>query len=392
MHTNAAPTAKAEIGGYKDKPWIPRFWSGINATGWVRLLARNRFRIGPTRIVMALIVALLSGFNTLLWAIQQIFFGRKIKATEIKDHPIFIIGHWRSGTTLLHELLVLDPRHSYPDTYACFAPNHFLFSRRFLPPLVGVLMPTRRPMDNMPAGWDHPQEDEFALCNMGLPSPYLTQAFPNEPPQYPEYLDLQDVPPKDLDRWKRGFVWFLKCLTRKDGKRIVLKSPPHTARIRTLVELFPRAKFIHIYRDPYVVFPSTVNLWKRLYEDQGLQVPRYEGLEEHVFETFNRMYAALEQDRDLLGPGQLAEVSYEDLVADTVGQVGRIYEELRLGGFEDVLPALEAFVAGQKEYQKNRYTMAPDLHSQITRRWSRYIEKYGYGGAGCREQKAGSRR
>ena len=38
-------------------------------------------------------------------------------------------------------------------------------------------------MDNMAAGWDHPQEDEFALCNMGVPSPYLTIIFPNRPPQ-----------------------------------------------------------------------------------------------------------------------------------------------------------------------------------------------------------------
>ena len=340
---------------------------------------------------MALIIAMLSGFNSLLHAIQQLFLGRKIDGTVIEEHPIFIIGHWRSGTTLLHELLVLDPRHAYPDTYACFAPNHFLLSRRVLPPLVGFLMPTQRPMDNMPAGWDHPQEDEFALCNMGLPSPYLTQVFPNESPQDPEYLDFQGVPPNDLDRWKRRFVWFLKCLTYQARKRIVLKSPPHTARIRTLVELFPRAKFIHIYRDPFVVFPSTVNLWKRLYEDQGLQLPRYAGLEEHVFETFNRMYAALERDREILGRGQLAEVSYEELVADPIGQVGRIYEELGLGGFEKVLPALESFVAGQKEYKKNRYAMAPELRDQITRRWSRYIEKYGYEAAGNCELGAGRR-
>ena len=40
--------------------------------------------------------------------------------------PVFVIGHWRAGTTLLHELLVRDPRHTYPNTYDCFGPNHFL--------------------------------------------------------------------------------------------------------------------------------------------------------------------------------------------------------------------------------------------------------------------------
>ena len=125
---------------------------------------------------------------------NSLLFGRKIERTEIEDDPIFVIGHWRSGTTLLHELLVLDPRHTFPDTYACFSPNHFLVSGWWMKPCLKILLPARRPMDNMVAGWDHPQEDEFALCNMGVPSPYLTNVFPNRPPQYQEYLDMRGVP------------------------------------------------------------------------------------------------------------------------------------------------------------------------------------------------------
>ena len=129
-------------------------------------------------------------------------------------------------------------------------------------------------MDNMAAGWDRPQEDEFALCNIGARSPYLTIAFPNRPPQDQDYLDFRGVPTAEVERWKRAFLWFLKCLTLRNPKRIVLKFPGHTARIRTLLEMFPKAKFLHIVRNPYVLFPSTVNLWKRLYRDEGLQMPQ----------------------------------------------------------------------------------------------------------------------
>ena len=128
-------------------------------------------------------------------------------------------------------------------------------------------------MDRMKAGFDRPQEDEFALCMLGLPSPYATIAFPNHPAANPEYLDLETVPPTALERWKQGFLWFLKCLTYKQGKRLILKSPPHTARIKVLREMFPDAIFLHIVRDPYVVFPSTVNLWRSLYLTHGLQIP-----------------------------------------------------------------------------------------------------------------------
>jgi omega-hydroxy-beta-dihydromenaquinone-9 sulfotransferase len=364
--------------GYKDHLWIPRFWDGMCFSGWLRLVARNRFAISPRRIAMATLVALIGGVNFVLWLAQYVFFARKIKRTEIKDAPIFVIGHWRSGTTLLHELLVLDPRHTYPDTYACFAPNHFLASSWCVKPWLRFLLPAQRPMDNMLAGWDHPQEDEFALCNMGVPSPYLTNAFPNHPPQYPEYLDLQGVPAPALACWKEALTWFLKCLTLRNAKRIVLKSPPHTCRIRTLLEMFPKAKFVHIIRDPYVIFPSTVNLWKRLYQDEGAQVPTYKGLDEHVFTTFTRMYETFERDRPLLGLGQFCEVRYEELVASPVEQMRRVYEELELGEFDTVRPAMEGYFAGKKDYKTNRYQMTPELRAEITRRWGTFIKQYGY--------------
>jgi omega-hydroxy-beta-dihydromenaquinone-9 sulfotransferase len=370
--------AAEQKSGYRDRFWIPRFWDGMCLSAWLRLLVRNRFAISPSCIAMALLVAMCGVVNFVLWLFQCLLFGRRIERTRIKDDPIFVIGHWRSGTTLLHELLVLDSRHTYPDTYACFAPNHFLASSWCVKPWLRFLLPAQRPMDNMLAGWDHPQEDEFALCNMGVPSSYLTNVFPNHPTQYPEYLDLCDVPAPALGQWKQAFLWFLKCVTLRNPKRIVLKSPPHTCRIRTLLEMFPKAKFVHIVRDPYVIFPSTVNLWKCLYRDEGVQVPTYNGLDERVFTTFTRMYETFERDRPLLGRGQFCEVRYEELVAGPIEQMRRVYEELELGEFETVRPAMEGYFAGKKDYKTNRYQMTPELRAEITRRWGTFIKQYGY--------------
>ena len=97
---------------------------------------------------------------------------------------------------------------------------------------------------------------------------------------------------------EEGLLWFLKCITAAEPEADRAEVAAAHCRIRTLLEMFPKAKFVHIVRDPYVIFPSTVNLWKRLYRDKGLQVPKYEGLEEHVFTTFTRMYEAFERDRN----------------------------------------------------------------------------------------------
>jgi hypothetical protein len=236
-------------------------------------------------------------------------------------------------------------------------------------------------MDNVVAGWDRPQEDEFALVSLGVPSPYLTIAFPNRPPVYQEYLDMEGIQPAALDRWKSALKDFLTAVTFQNPKPIVLKSPPHTGRIRVVLEMFPDARFVHIVRDPYVLFPSTVRLWKSLYESQAFQRPKHRGLEEYVFDSFERMYAAFERDRSLVDPSRFAEVRYEELVRDPVGQMRSIYEQINLPGFERVEPKLRERAAKQGEYQTNRYELDDATRQQIARRWAWYLAHYDYAAA-----------
>jgi hypothetical protein len=358
---------------------MPRFWEGFDFFGWMRLLVRNRFAVGPRQLYIAIVVTCVSLFHTLLRWLQSGLLGSQPDRTPIRHAPLFIVGHWRTGTTLLHELLILDDRHTYPNTYQCLVPNHFLLSERWLKPLVWFLMPSRRPMDNMAAGWDRPQEDEFALCMLGQPSPYLTIAFPNRPPQDQDALDLERLPTRALRGWKEALVRFLSQLTWRDPRRLVLKSPTHSCRIRTLLELFPDARFVHTVRDPYVVFPSTVNLWKSLYETHGMQTPTFAGLEEYVFETFTHLYRKLEEGKRLVRPNRFHEVLYEDLIRDPEGEMRKLYEKLELGGFEEQLPKLREYLAANSSYQTNRYPrLSPELREEITRRWGEVIRRYGY--------------
>lgn len=365
-------------GGCKDRFWYPRFWDGMSMGPWFSLAAKNRFSFSPTCLPMVAIVSQLSLVNSTLALMQKAIYGRKIEQTKIEKQPIFIIGHWRSGTTLLHEVLVLDQQHTFADTYTCFAPSHFVLSGDVIPKMCAFLMPKYRLMDNVRAGFERPQEDEFAICNLGIPSPYQTIAFPNAAPQCQEFLDLDHISESELRDWKQGVEWLLKCLTFKSPKRIVLKSPPHTARVKHLHDMFPDARFIHIVRDPYVLFPSTVNLWKRLYRDEGFQRPKYEGLEEHVFKTFTQMYTAFERDRDLVPKNRFAEVRYEDLVQDIPGQIKRIYQELELDTFSTVEPELQKYADRSKDYKTNRYEISDEIREQISKRWRPYFDKYGY--------------
>ena len=357
----------------------PRMWHGMTMGAWFSMLARQRFSMSPSRWVMAGIISGISPINSSFALMQQMLWGRKIREAQIDPDPIFIVGHWRSGTTLLHELMVLDEQFTFPNTYSCFTPKHFLFSRYLVPWWLKFLMPSRRPMDNMEVSWERPQEDEFALCNMGIPSPYLSFAFPNIPNIDSEYLDLREVPEADLQRWKEAFVYYLKCVNvAGNGRQIVLKTPLHTARIDVMRELFPNAKFVHIVRDPYVLFPSTVRTWQRMSDDHGLQRPRNEGLEEMVLARFARMYEVFEDSKTRIDPANYCELRYEDLIDDPVAQVRQIYDGLGLGGFEQALPALEKRVEGMRGYKVNRHTLSDERRDEISERWADYIGRYQY--------------
>jgi len=363
----------------KPRTWSPRFWEGCDYFAWLRMFASNRGAVEPPFWYISTILFGTTFINTVLKYLQSGLHGRAIDRTEFVAPPIFVLGHWRTGTTLLHELLILDERFTSPTTLQCFEPCHFLLSEGFFRTRGKFLLPDKRPMDNMAAGWDRPQEDEFALALLGQPSTYTDFAFPKRKPMWPGSLDLSGLNARQLRDWKRAFVRFLRTVQYRDPRRLVLKSPPHTARIPVLLELFPEAKFVAIRRDPYTLFPSTVNLWMSLAKQHGLQAPvRNAELEEKVFREFITINERYEADRRLIPPGHLVEVKYEEFVRDLVGGVEAIYRGWNLDGFAEVESTLKAFAAGQKNYETNKYTQSDDERRRITERWGPWIEKQGY--------------
>jgi hypothetical protein len=357
-------------------------WQGCSLPALLRLLWRNGLAVYPGYAYMPFVMATAGLIHLLGQALENVRYGDRPKRTTIRHPPVFIIGHWRTGTTLLHEFLSLDPQFSSPSTYACLCPHHFLISEPFADQLFWWMLPSRRPMDNMKTGWNRPQEDEFALCMLGQPSPYLTIAFPNHPPQDQQAFTLEQLPTRAREEWKRTFVTFLRRLTFRDPRRLVLKSPTHTWRIPLLLELFPKARFLHIVRNPYQVYLSTLKLWTALYQTHGLQRPTGQGLEENVLARLADCYARLEATRSLVPPGHLYELRYEDLIARPIEEMRAVYERLELGDFEAVRPRLEAYWAEQQGYQTNPYpALSNEQRQRITQACRSVLQRYGYGEA-----------
>jgi omega-hydroxy-beta-dihydromenaquinone-9 sulfotransferase len=101
-----------------------------------------------------LIVLIATPFH--LW--ENIVFRRRVREFKFQKPPLFIIGHWRSGTTLLHNMLTKDPTAAYITTYQSLFPNN-LASKWLFKTFMRINMPDKRPSDGVELNIDYPQED-----------------------------------------------------------------------------------------------------------------------------------------------------------------------------------------------------------------------------------------
>ena len=340
-------------------------WTGIRFRSWVCVLARHGFRVSPSRIPRVLGITAASLSSELLAAIQQAFWARGLRTARIEHDPIVILGHWRSGTTLLHELLARDPRLVAPSTIQCATPSHLVLSEQFAIERLGFLLPERRPMDAMRLGFARPQEDELALCNLGLPSPWWTVAFPNDPPPDADYETLESLPRATRDRWITAWTGFLRAIQFEHPGRLVLKNPLHTYRVPLIREVFPAADFIHLVRDPHELVPSCLHFWRRIAEDHGLQWPRGTDLEDRVFASILRMQRRLTATWETIPSAHRYQARYEDLVADPIAVLRGIYDHFRWPGCAEAEPHWRQHLEAERGYRRNDLPLDDRLRRRI---------------------------
>ena len=366
---------------------LPHRWSlrgnylmGITRDRWRTLRRRPHHQVAPAYWHRAAAMTLTSWVSTPLSQLESWRYDTAIAATELPADPIFILGHWRSGTTFLHELLALDTENlAYPNTYEVMSPTTFLLTESIFSRWFANFLPRRRPMDNMRLSLQSPQEDEFALSLTTLQSYYLALSFPEAERMYERYLTLADLSPAERQTWQMQFLWFLKKLTYKYQRPLVLKSPPHTARIRLLLQLFPKARFIHIHRHPYEVFQSM----RRYYHTAGwlncLQEPDLETLDQAILRRYRLLYDAYFEQRSLIPRDQFYELAFIDLEQNPEAQIQAIYQHFQLPYSDAYETRLQQTRQARQHYRKNQYEpLEANLSQQISQQWQQSFAAWEY--------------
>lgn len=349
---------------------------GGTISEWMSTLRRNRFRVDLKYWPRAAAITANCLLNSLVLPWERLCYDRRVARTEITP-PVFVLGIWRSGTTYLHNLLTQDDRFATPTTYQCSYPKTFLCSESFCHWILHVLSPPVRPMDNVRYGSLEPQEDEFAMAASGLSYMNGLFSFPRHASKYRGFLTIKDASPRDRVAWTKAFEWFLKKLSYRLKKPLVLKSPPHTARIETLLELFPDAKFVHIRRHPYDVFQSTKHAWPKIRAWWSLQDGDFDV--DQVIGDYVHVYDAFFTQRQSIPKGNFFEVAFEDIEQDPVGQVASIYSALNLPDFEYARPAIDKYVESVSGYQRNQLPIpAMAIRQRLSHELGRCFDEWGY--------------
>jgi hypothetical protein len=356
----------------------PGVLAGITLADWLRLLRENGFSVDSPYLLRAAAISFAAATNSVFRWYEKCRYGRRWKDVPVPP-PLFVLGHWRSGTTHLHYLLALDDHFACPNFYQVIYPHTFLSTEQRLSGLTAFLLPEHRAYDNVRLDLKVPCEDEFAMCVSGFMTPYLAGVFPRRAAHYDRFLTFRNAPPQAVEAWKSSLRLFVQKLMLRHGKPLILKSPPHTGRIKLLLDMFPDARFVHIHRDPYAVFQSMTHTYATGLPFGRLQRTNAVDWAERVIRQYKELYAAFFEERRLIAAGHFHELGFEALEKDPVGEVRRLYEALGLPEFAKVEPTLRAYVDSLSGYRKNTFPeLAPGVRRRIAGEWRRCFEECGY--------------
>lgn len=297
------------------------------------------------------------------------------------DPPVFILGHWRSGTTHLYNLLSRSEDFGFVPPLATGLPWDCVVLGRALRPLLSRLLPRERFIDSLPVHPDSPQEDEAAMANMQPASFYHGLYFPRRlREEVMRGIFFDGVSERETRLWERRFAHFIaKVALMQRGRRLFIKNPVYTARPASMRRFFPGAAFIHIHRDPRAVFSSMRRFYRKLLEVYAVQ-PFDPGLIDGlILEVYERMMDRFTEEISVLGEDAFVEVAYDDLVEDPIGSLRFIGVRLGLSRqMERAEPRFREYLETVRGHRTARHELTDEDSALVESRWGRFIRRWGY--------------
>ncbi|MCF8218033.1 MAG: sulfotransferase [Bacteroidales bacterium] len=320
--------------------------------------------------------------------IEKKKYNKPIEKVKPEKEPVFIIGHWRSGTTYTHDLLSQDPHFIYQNRYQNFFSDNFLTTEKFFKPVLSEFIDLISPLKQWESGFsksmelDFPSESDTALiAEISEFTYHWAHLFPKSYEKYfSKYLFLEDITDKELEEWKYAMRTMLNKVYLKHKKgRLLIKNPGDTARIKYLLDIYPSAKFIFIHRNPYDVFYSNLKLWSYVVQTVSLQQISEKEKKDIVLNVYKKLHLKYLEQKSLLNDDQLVEISYNSIVDYPLETLENIYTKLNLENrFDDAVPFFKSFAEKNASGSKRNYNYKENDIQEINSYWDFAFNRWDY--------------
>jgi hypothetical protein len=311
---------------------------------------------------------------------MQDYFSRfpEIDAEVIKE-PVMLLGHGRTGTTLLHDILSRDPQFRIVKRWEALYPAPPPEESTYLTdPRIQRAEKFITIFDRITPEWQSMHEYGAELpveCAEYLYASFLSSVFlfAFQVPSYASYIDQQD--PKYTILWHQRVLKFLQWKYKK--KHWLLKNPIWIDMIPQVLDVYPDAKILLTHRDPIVVSDSFANVMGGLFwwrtDGPGGGMLDDLIIQEHRSRTQDWLVQWMENGT--LRPGSVANVLYQDFIGNPANTIRGIYRDLGLVLDEPTLALMTSCLDTKPKgkFGKFRYkSPAPEALANERKSFERY--------------------
>ncbi len=340
-----------------------------------RLLVRGG--VAPRRLPVAALAVAMAGLR-LPFTLGEAAVCALHERDEALPAPVFIVGHWRSGTTHLANLLSRSPEFGILSPMSVGLPAEALGLARIARPFVEQFFPRNRLIDAVALAADLPQEDELAMANLSTLSCNHGLYFPHRlREEFDRGVFLDDVGQRELARWITSLRGYVGKMTRAAGRPLLIRNPANSARIPMLRAIWPEARFIHIHRHPAEVHASSVRMFATLVRELSLgrADADIEALVRHVYP---RLMTRLLRDAAELPAGRYVEVGYDELRRQPLAVLGRIHATLAIPEYATAVPGYAAYLDEVRDYAPRTQGVDPEVHACLAGAHAEIFRSLGY--------------
>ncbi len=352
---------------------------GGSTSNLLRLLWTNKFRVHIKYWPRLWYAFTLTLITAPLRFVERVRFNRKVNNYKLAEDPIFIVGHWRSGTTLMHYLFTQDKSKGLVSNIEVYAPQFFLAFPNFTRKLIIASLPETRPMDEIKINADLPGEEEHSLGAYDKYGYFHSMIFPRNFKTYASYKSFDDAKPKDLKRWKKRYEFFIKKVAlRNNNKRMVLKNPANSYRMEHLNKMYPKAKYIHLYRNPYEVFASSIKFHLDTSRIFSLQTWNEEEYKNNILGIYKELFEKIDDDVKDISKENILYIRYEDFIIKPLETMEKVYSDLKIKGFLEAKEGMQKYLETDKDYKPRKYNFSDELIAKVNKECSFIFDRFGY--------------